>query len=292
MDSATITKTIIETINTIFQNLFSSIDNNLYPILDKITFVNSDILQNSHLEKMLGTSTSNGILLISNSLLVAYLIYFATKYMLSNFTYSKIEAPQQFLLKLILCAICMNFSYFIINEIIDIFSNVSLAIRTLGEDLFNKNISFSELINTINSTISVESNTIDIFSLDGLIKGTLTLSLLNLVLSYSLRYIMIQLFVLIAPFAFLSLSLQNTSWFFKSWMKNLFALLFIQIIISFILLILFSIDYSSNNLISKFLYIGALYALIKANSFVKEFIGGISTSVSSNINNSFKSFMR
>ena len=39
-----ITQIIIDTINTIFGNLFSSIDNNLYSVLDDITFISSDIL--------------------------------------------------------------------------------------------------------------------------------------------------------------------------------------------------------------------------------------------------------
>ena len=42
-------------------------------------------------------------------------------------------------------------------------------------------------------------------------------------------------------------------------------------------------DYSSGNLLVKFLYIGAIYALIKANSFVREFIGGISTNISHSV---------
>ena len=40
-----VTDTIINTINTILQNLFSSIDNNLYNILDDITFIDSDIIE-------------------------------------------------------------------------------------------------------------------------------------------------------------------------------------------------------------------------------------------------------
>ena len=47
-----ITATIIETINTILQNLFSSIDNNLYAILDDITFISSDIINDSYFEKI------------------------------------------------------------------------------------------------------------------------------------------------------------------------------------------------------------------------------------------------
>ena len=196
-NSENITNIIIETINTIFENLFSSIDNNLYSVLDDITFINSNILKDNYFEKIFGTSTSNGILLIANSLLIGFLIYFSIRYLLSNLTYTKIESPNQFIFKIIICGISMNFSYFIVEQFISLNSNISLAIRNLGEDLFNKNICFSELISLINSSISIDTSTINIFSIDGLIKGTLTVSLLNLVFSYSLRYIMIKVFVLL-----------------------------------------------------------------------------------------------
>ena len=43
----------------------------------------------------------------------------------------------------------MNFSFFIVDIILDLNSNITIAIRDLGENLFNKKICFSELINTI-----------------------------------------------------------------------------------------------------------------------------------------------
>ena len=234
-----ITQTIIGTINSIFETLFASIDNNLYSVLDQITFVNSDILNDQNFEKLFGTSTSNGILLIANSLLLGFIIYYAFKYLMSHITYHKVDSPFSFIIKIVLFGICMNFSFFIIEIILDLNSNISLAIRSLGENLFGKEISFSELINTINTNVAIDTNSLNIFSVDGLIKSTLSISLLSLVFSYSLRYIMIKVFVLLAPFAFISLSLDSTSWFFKSWLKNLFSLLFIQIIVSLVLLILF-----------------------------------------------------
>ena len=96
---------------------------------------------------------------------------------------------------------------------------------------------------------------------------------------------MIKVFVLLSPFAFLSLTLNTTSWFFKAWLKNLFSLLFIQIIVSIVLLILFSLDFSSSNLFNQFIYVGGIYALIRANSFVREFIGGVSTNVVQTVQN-------
>lgn len=278
-----ITQTIIDTINTIFETLFASIDNNLYSVLDEITFINSDILNDSNFEKLFGTSTSNGILLIANSLLLGFLLYYGFKYLMSHITYHNVDSPFSFVIKIVVFGICMNFSFFIVQMLLDLNSNISLAIRSLGENLFGKNICFSELINTINTKVSIDTSSLNIFSIDGLIKSTLSISLLSLVFSYSLRYIMVKVFVLLAPFAFISLCTDNTSWFFKSWLKNLFSLLFIQIIVSLVLLILFSLNFDDTNLFNKFVYVGGIYALIRANTFVREFIGGVSTNVSQSV---------
>ena len=284
-NNADITTNIINTINTIFENLFSSIDSNLYEVLDDLIFINSDILNDKYFSKLLGTSTANGILLIANSLLIGFLLYYAGKYMLTNFTYENIENPFQFIFKCIIFGICMNSSFFIIEQILNINFNIRSLIKSVGEDLWGKNICLTELITEINSNLSINKNNLNIFTIDGLIKGTLTVSLLNLVFSYSLRYIMIKILVLISPFAFLSLTLNNTSHFFKSWYRSLFSLLFVQIIVSIVLLLLFSMDYTKENLLNKFIYIGGIYALIRANSIVKELFGGISTSIQSGISN-------
>lgn len=286
--SENITQVIIDTINTIIGNLFSSIDNSLYSILDEITFIDSSILNNNNFENIFGKSTSDGILLIANSLLIGFLIYYSAKYLMSHLIYSNIERPSSFLIKLIVCGIFMNCSFFIMDLIISLNFNISSAICDLGYSFYHKDLNFSELINIINDTMSIDKAPINIFSLDGLIKGILTVSLLSLVFSYSLRYVMLKVFILLSPFAFLSLSISSTSWFFKSWFKNIFSLLFIQIIVSLVLLVLFSMDFSSTNLFNKFIYIGGIYFLIRANSFVREFIGGVSTDISQNVKNLFK----
>lgn len=276
---------VIDTINTIFSNLFKSIDTNLFKVLDDLTFVNSNILNDKYFGKIFGTSSTNGILLIANALLIGYILYYATKYLSSNFTFSKIENPTQFIFKLIIFGIAMNSSYFIIQQILDINSSISSAIRSIGEDLFRQNICFDNLIKSINSNLKIIDDNLNVFSVDGLIKGTTTISLVNLVTVYALRYVTIKILVLISPFAILSLCLDNTSVFFKLWLRNLLSMLFIQIVVSLVLLILFSVDYSSKDLMVKFIYVGGIYSLIRANSFVKEFMmgAGISTNVQGNI---------
>ena len=283
--NANMSQVVIDTINTIFQNLFKSIDTNLYKILDELTFIDSDILQDKYFGKILGTSASNGILLIANALLIGFVLYYSSKYLTSNFTFSKIENPVQFIFKLIIFGITMNSSYFIIQQILDINSNISDAIRSIGEDLFSQKICFSNLITSINNNLNMTSEGLNVFSVDGIIKGTTTISLVNLVTIYALRYVMIKIFILLSPFAILSLCMENTSWFFRLWSRNLFSMLFIQIIVSLILLIMFSIDYNTKDLMVKFIYVGGIYALIRANSFVREFMmgAGISTNVQNNI---------
>ena len=278
-----ITQIIIDTINTIFENLFSSIDNSLYEVLDKVTFISADILRDSNFETIFGTSASNGILLIANSLLLGFLLYYAIRYLMAHLTFTQSELPFRFLIKLVLCGIFMNFSFSCLELFLDLNNNISLAIRSLGEHLFNKNICFSELINTINTQMAIDTNSLNLFSLDGLIKSILSVSLLSLVFSYSLRYVFVKVFILLSPFAILSLSLQNTNWFFRAWFRNLFSLLFLQIIVSLVLLILFSMDYSASNLFVKFIYVGGIYALIRANSFIREFIGGVSTQITQTV---------
>lgn len=280
-----ITQTIIETINTIFSNLFSSIDNSIYEVLDDITFINSNIISDSPLEKILGTSTSSGLLIICNSLIFGFSIYYIISLILSHFVYIKIQSPAQFIFRLIICAICINFSFYLCEKLINLFSTISLFIRSIGESLFSTEICFSKLIENLSNITYNQSSQFDIFSVDGLLKSLISFGLFNLVFTYSLRYIMVKVFILLSPFAIISLINESTSYFFKAWIKSLISLLFIQIFVSIILLLVFSIDFSNANLFSKIICIGAIYSIMYSNHFVKELLGGISINVSSGISN-------
>lgn len=271
-ETLNITQTIIGTINTIFSNIFSSVDNNLYTVLDDITFINTDILETRYFKEIIGTATTNGILIIANALVIGFLLYYCIRLVLSNLTIVQEQRPAPFVLKLILIVICMNSSYFICEKIIYLNSNISLAIRSIGEDIFNTDICFANLVNKLNSIIYIEENSMNIFTIDGLLKSAISISFLNLAFSYAIRYIMTKIFILLSPFAILTLSLQQTSYIFKSWFKCFLSLLLVQILVSLILLLIFSIEFNSNDLFSKLLICGAVFALIKSNTYVREFI--------------------
>lgn len=276
-----ITQTIISTINTLLSSLFSSIDNNLYSILDDIVFIDTDILHDNFISSIFGTSNTIGLLLLSNSLLIGFALFYIIRYAFSHYTSSQTEQPFQFLFKLFIFAALSNSSYFLMEQLININSLISLSIREIGENIFNCNISFSKLILKLNNIVSTQEN-LNIFSMDGLLKSFISINLLNLLFTYSLRYVILKVFVLITPFAIITLINSSTSWFFKSWFKSILSLLLLQSLVSLILLIIFSTNFSATEIMPKIICIGSLYALTKANSYIRDLIGGISTDVSAN----------
>lgn len=250
-----LTQSILNTINQIFSNLFSSIDNSLYGSLDDLAFINTDILHDTFFEKIFGTNSTNGLLLIANSLLIAFALYYCFKLLYANFVSIQIESPYQFIFKLIIFGITINCSYFICEKLIYINSLISSSIRQIGENIFHQSISFSSFIQNLNSVISVEENSFNLFSFDGLLKSFISVSLFNLLFSYALRYVMIKVFILLTPFAFLTLINYSTSWFFKTWLKTILSLLLLQALISIVLLIIFSFQLNFTDIFSKLMCI-------------------------------------
>ena len=287
MNQTEIVDLILKTINTIFSNIFSSIDNSIYESLDSLVFINSDILSNTYFAKLLGSSGKTGLLLLSDALLLGFMVYYVARYYYSNIVEVPIEKPSQFLFKILIFALFMNFSYFILEQILNISNLITLVIQEIGSNITKNEVSFSQLIVVLNKTLSINTDEFNFFSFDGIIKSFVTFGLVNLLLSYSLRYILLQVLLLLSPFAILSLISNSTSWFFKVWIKSLFSLIIIQVFVLLVIIVIFCIN-SSN----KVLFVGGVYALIKVNGYVRELFGGLSVDVSSNFNNMMMLFRK
>lgn len=273
-----IVSSLLNSINSVFSSLISSINSNIYLILDDLLFINTGIFDNSSLSNLLGSSPTTGIIYICNSLIYGFVLYYALSLLLSHLTFAQVQRPSSFIFKILLCVIAINSCWIICYSAIFVNSCITSLIRNVGENLFNTEICFTTLIENLNSTLYTES-TFNLFTFDGLIKAFISIGFVNLAISYSLRYVMIRVFILICPFAILSLSIDKFNWLFKAWCKIFLSLLFLQILVAFILLITFSLQYDPNDIFSQLTYIGSIYALIKANSFLKEFMGGLTTDV-------------
>lgn len=283
-EKLSLSNAIYQSLNDIFSKLFSSIDNSIYSLLDNLCFIDTNLLNNSAITKLLGNNATQGFLLVCNALVIGFILYYAINFLFSHLTYAKVSSPSQFFFKSIIFIALMNSSLWICTEIVNIISIVTNIIRNLGETYFSQTISFSNLIDTLNSKIYINTAEFSIISFDGIIKSFCTIGLINLLINYSLRYIMTQIFILVSPFAFLSLIADNSSWFFKSWLRSFISLLLVQILISIILCLALSLTMDNSNF-SKLLFIGIIYALTKANTYMKEIFGGISTDISNGISN-------
>ena len=247
-------------------------------MLDKSVFVNSSILEDTFFNSIFNTSF--GLPIIANSILLGFVLYYCFKLMLSPFSGTAIEKPYQFLAKLLIIIICINFSPFICKKILEINSLFTEALQELGSSICKQEISFNNLISK--SAYVNTNDSFNIFSFNGLLKSFYSFGLINLLFSYSIRYIMIKIFILLSPFAILSLITVSTSWFFKSWLRTLLSLLFVQIFIVIILILLFALNLKTSDLFSQISYISTIFILTKANSYIKELIGGISTDINTN----------
>ena len=258
MNQSEIVSIIIQTINTIFSNFFSSIDASIYDNLDNLVFFNSNIMSNNFIQKLLGNS-NNSFIYLADAMLVGISIFYVVRYYYSNIVDINVEKPYQFIFKLLIFAFLINFSYFIIEQLLNLTFLFSSSIQEIGKNIIGYNINFSELIVSINNKININSNEFNIFSFDGIIKSFVSVGFFNLIFIYSLRYIFTEVLILFTPFAFLSLINSSSSWIFKNWFKSLFSLLLIQVFIPLVIIVILSIN---NN---KVLYVGGIFALVKIN---------------------------
>ena len=177
----------------------------------------------------------------------------------------------------------MNNALWICEQIINIVSIITEIIRQLGEKLFHEEICFSNFISLINNKIYVENSSLNLFSFDGIIKSFTTIGFINLVFTNALRYAMIQVFIIISPFAYLSLISIKTEKFFRRWIQIFLSLLIEQILIAIILILAFSFEKMLNKSIIKLIYVGILYSLMRANSYMNQIFGGITTTINSGL---------
>lgn len=164
----------------------------------------------------------------------------------------------------------MNSSLWICTQIINLFSLITNSICEIGYLINGYEISFSNLINQINLSLYPSIEHFDIFSFDGIIKICISIGIAYILFTYSIRYIMCKVLVLLSPFAFMSLINNQTDGFFKGWLKQFLILLFMQIFVAIVLVLGFSLDFTSGETLSKLIYFSIIIIIAKCNSNIKD----------------------
>lgn len=278
-----VTSVVLETMNSLCNSLFSSINKSIFPELDKLIFINTDLIENTQMERLLGTNFNTGLLVLAESLLSAFTLLYAVKRFTSFYSGCEIESPYKFFVRAIVVGIFVFSSFSICSGILEATSEITDFICSLGKNVFRQEISFSNLITKLSASSDSKFN---IFSFNGIISCMLSISSFSLIISFSIRYIISKILILLSPFALLCLMNKCTFGIFRCWLKSFLSLLLVQIIMSLILLLAFAImKENSSNVFNQLLLIGSTFALTRASQFVKEFINntGISTDFSAGI---------
>ena len=102
INQAEVVNLIINTINTIFSNLLSSID----------TKVSNSFFQN--------IMESHSLIYLVDSFLVGFSLYYVFKLYYSSYNEIPIEKPYQFFFKILIYSIVIHFSYFICEQVLNL----------------------------------------------------------------------------------------------------------------------------------------------------------------------------
>lgn len=282
MNYENVASMVSDSLSSLINNLLSSVDNNVFSVLDELVFLDASAFSDKYFVYFFSKPFS--LISLCRALLLAFLIYYIIAYFFSLFTCSNFQKPLSFIVKIFFSTLLVSWSIEICEYILDFFFLLTNILKELGFSVLSVQMSFSLLYKEI-SNIFFNSTSLpfQLFSFDGVLKSFISFGFINLLFTYSVRFIFVKILVLISPFAFLSLALDQSTWIFKIWLKNLIGQLFTQLFICIVLLIMFSFSYLSNPIIIKLLYVASIVCLIRLSSFVKDFTSGFTSDVSSSL---------
>ena len=93
---------IINSLNTVSQKLFKSLDDEIFEKMDDLVNVNSDLFNKSPLKDVFFQDKTNALIIIANSLILFYVIYFVFLKLISIYNGNKSQSIYMFVIKLII----------------------------------------------------------------------------------------------------------------------------------------------------------------------------------------------
>lgn len=134
---------------------------------------------------------SFGLPTIADALLVGFAIYYCFRLSFAQFSGTVVEKPYQFLTKILIVAVCINCSSFICEQFLSITGLVTDSLRVLGKHITGQEVSFHNLISK-SIYLTSNSESFNLFSIEGILKSFFSIGLISLLFSYSIRYILIK----------------------------------------------------------------------------------------------------
>ena len=210
---------IISNLDTTITNLYNSVNSEIFEMLDKILVITPDILNLKPLNKVLNISNESHMLAIVACFITISGICFVIQRLAAMYNGTNKESIHKYILSVIICAIIATNCMYLCKTVLNIANLSAQVVMELGETISGKKINFK----TFGEYISkLDKNMSDSFlSIDGMIKGIVVFSFVNLLICLAVRYVWIIFLLLITPITIMLNISKASSGIFKSWCKSL-----------------------------------------------------------------------
>ncbi len=258
---------IINSLNIISENLFKSVEGQVYEVLDKIVLISPEILKQDPLKYIFFENKVNGIMIIANSLIIFHFVYYIFLQLLSMYNGFKTENVYLFTIKIICISLLVNNSYFICDQLLSLGSILSDTVTEFAKSIAKEDITFENLKEIILSIDKFMKS--DLLSLDGLIKGIISFGSISILINFSIRYVTVIFLLIISPICLVCFSSNLTIGIAKTWLKMLITSILTQTIVKLIIFI--PIVYKdTSDIMYKIILVGSIYTLYKINDFINQ----------------------
>lgn len=220
---------ILDNLNNILNIFYSSIKSQGYDFINKISIISPKIFEKEPLKSIFISKNLNNMILILNVIISGVVLYYVFKSIISLYSSTSINNIYYFVIKIIMISIISSNSLYICKEIININYMLSDTTKTFLEEVSNKKIDYSFLEDNI-STLDDFFNLADKGGINGLKDMLICIYILALVIFFSIRYVVVNLCIIISPFVFLCLINDKSKSIFYFWAKILVFNLLIQIV--------------------------------------------------------------
>lgn len=267
---------IINSINTIAEKIFKSVEKDVFKNLDILVNISPKILKEEPLNKIFTEDLNSNIILLISSFIILFAISYIVSRMILLYNGEQQTSVFKFILRVGVCTIFSISSFYLMETLLNINSLFTSVIANIGEDITHEKICFNslrEIVIDLNKYMGE-----DFLSLDGMIKGVISFGAVTLLLHFSIRYTTVIFLILISPITIMFASSDITYDIFSSWLKMLLINLFIQNIVVIIIIIPLGFK-KINTVMFKIVLVGVIYLLYRINGFSREILGNISRRV-------------
>ncbi len=259
-------KDIINNINSIFGKLYSSIINDGFELLDKITGIDSKILNINTLK--LYKENIDSINSIVISFLGGLCIFFILKYIISLYSNTYVLNIYHLIIRtIIVCIICTN-SMYICSTILDFHSELYKGTKKCLENISKENIEYKFLKEEI-STLEDFFKSVNKVGIKGIKDSILCTYIILLIVNFSCRYIVIILCVILSPFFLMFLIDDRTVKYSLIWLKTFIVALSLETIDLTIIFI--PVTNSKDKELYPVILLGSMFVMYKVNKKLGDF---------------------